>query len=1062
MYLKTESSNHQTLCIHGFKNGTETSGALNQDDLEISATGSGSYKNQPVCYYLPKFNWTPQPSAPTHINLNSELLAYKFDNCSYMWRFLSSVFYERSNCFSMADSRVLAAEGSTDSDLARSLIISKPKIEFTSEPKVYSDKGSLDSCDLGESPLTMTFKVHDDSNANKNSATYTAAIYIDTNADGKFTEDELRDETITPVSGVDTNTTISISFTGGEKGIIPWKLLVSENSSSQQIPGHASYTGFSYIKPKVENGDEPITINAIMILPGAWATHQYGADPGNTKLRQPYYTDYYDDDGNFINNHYKSFLENVYQKYIKIGGGEKKVTHLGQWQANEYIGCIFESEVFDNLPNLERMTMQELGVGKDGIGADGFPHIGFKVNGNDIKIDIAIWDIHQMNNYFTDDSTDKAAIRNKFASYNMMVLGFSDSWGKLPSTQMDIGFNVETLEGLELESAQAIEYFINSGRATLFCHDTTNKSNVFINYIANDIAQKFIAAMSKLGSLGNQVLEWFGFDSYFDTISDSSFLKSSRVKQGFYNYIVLRATLGLDRYGITYAIRERADTIAAGKDPNYQGQFADGNPYGTALGAAYYAPAASHVDAKDKDIIYAYPYAKDASNKNVLSVENMLTYKDEYKVMRNHSIAYVPGSAKTYGRASDLSTVHEENNVVKLKRTLVVDPETGIQTYHYLAENETKANVYLGENKLTKSTPVDYMQTVDSQGNATGTKKSIGLLQADYDKYAQGYTDYTITRYMDGSSQKYASSTLSQSGIFNKETIDTTKITQINTGKITTYPYDINVDDLHSLEGMNTELTVKTTHEQVYQCNMNGDDITVWYALSGGPNGAYYDKNTGRGIRNNAANAYYIYSRNNVFYTGAGHTNTFSPLEAKLFINTLVSAYRTSGQAPNGVFEDINGKTQKYLYVVQNGNTIEPIFNDDSIVFRIQDKNTGYQKYPSARFWFRDEYQNKEIEVKPDQFYKEPDHTSASVSYGSKITNYYSSFTPSTQKFSFKLPDVIKEYFLAHPEVTKVRLYLDPATLLIKQNSIETDEGEAFYGPTVYVDIVRIELSDLA
>ncbi len=102
------------------------------------------------------------------------------------------------------------------------------------------------------------------------------------------------------------------------------------------------------------------------------------------------------------------------------------------------------------------------------------------------------------------------------------------------------------------------------------------------------------------------------------------------------------------------------------------------------------------------------------------------------------------------------------------------------------------------------------------------------------------------------------------------------------------------------------------------------------------------------------------------------------------------------------------------------------------------------------------------IEVKPDQFYKEPTHTAASPSYGSRIENYYSKFDPSTQRFSFKLPDVIKQYFLAHPEVTKVRLNLDPATLLMMQDSVASDEGEVFYGPTVYLDIVKIELSDLA
>ncbi|MBR3620087.1 MAG: DUF5057 domain-containing protein, partial [Clostridia bacterium] len=626
---KSNASSTSTFCVRGFKNNSETSSDLSSGNLTVDAFGNGDYKNSQVCYYLPKFNWTPEPATPTKINLESELLPGKIDNCSYMWRFLSTVFYEKPNVFSMSEATVLAAENSATSALADALTISKPEIEFTSEPVSYP-------VDLSQSggDLTLNFKVHDESNTDS-SATYNAVVYIDTNSDGKLTEDEIRDDTRISSFAKENNQTITVDF-DKERGLIPWKLLVTENvaTASKKIPAHSSKTGYAYIKPAE---GEAITINAIMILPGAWATHQYGPGDGNTGLRHEYRTNYYDENGNFVSNHYKNFASQILNKYIKIGGKEKKVTHNDQWQANQYIGCVFESPIFDSLDRLERMTMQELGVGQDGIGADGFPHLGFKVNGTDILIDIALWDIHQMNNYFTDDSTDSSAIRNKFAAYNMMILGFADSWGKLPSTQMDIGWNVSTLEGLELESAQAIEYFVNSGRATLFCHDSTNRSCVFINYIANDLANKFINAVSKLGDIGNRFLEWLGFDSYFDTISDSSFLKSSRVKQGYYNNIVLREALGLDRYGITYAIRQRSVAIANGKDPDVTREFgsifADGNEYGNAMGAAHYVPCADYVPASDRDKIYAYKYAKDAGNKTLLSVENMMSYKDSNNVM---------------------------------------------------------------------------------------------------------------------------------------------------------------------------------------------------------------------------------------------------------------------------------------------------------------------------------------------------------------------------------------------------------------------------------------------
>lgn len=111
-------------------------------------------------------------------------------------------------------------------------------------------------------------------------------------------------------------------------------------------------------------------------------------------------------------------------------------------------------------------------------------------------------------------------------------------------------------------------------------------------------------------------------------------------------------------------------------------------------------------------------------------------------------------------------------------------------------------------------------------------------------------------------------------------------VRQVNTGTITTYPYELNADGLNS-----TGFDVSQTHMQYYQLNMNSDNIVVWYTLNGG-----------RYSRKDCINNYYIFSCDNIFYTGAGHTYNPTEGEVKLFINTMIAAYRQQATKPKAYF----------------------------------------------------------------------------------------------------------------------------------------------------------------
>ena len=113
--------------------------------------------------------------------------------------------------------------------------------------------------------------------------------------------------------------------------------------------------------------------------------------------------------------------------------------------------------------------------------------------------------------------------------------------------------------------------------------------------------------------------------------------------------------------------------------------------------------------------------------------------------------------------------------------------------------------------------------------------------------------------------------------------------TKVNDGAITQYPYR-----------MADNISISTTHGQYYQLaleqdkdiNGNSDgcnDVVVWYCL---PRGAYGES------KNDVRNNYYLYSKGNVIYTGAGHSTISKEEEIKLFINAIVAAANVTAVQP--------------------------------------------------------------------------------------------------------------------------------------------------------------------
>ncbi|WP_455716471.1 DUF5057 domain-containing protein [Anaerosporobacter sp.] len=140
----------------------------------------------------------------------------------------------------------------------------------------------------------------------------------------------------------------------------------------------------------------------------------------------------------------------------------------------------------------------------------------------------------------------------------------------------------------------------------------------------------------------------------------------------------------------------------------------------------------------------------------------------------------------------------------------------------------------------------------------------------------------------------------------------TTEVKKVNEGQITNYPYKIN-----------DTITTSITHSQYYQLDM-GDDVVVWYTL------ASDDKEVGSKrydvLPNDVRNNYYIYNKGNITYSGVGHSSGATEMEAKLFINTMVAAYKAASEKPSVTITNESLTTNKdgeqFLYVdydVQKG-----------------------------------------------------------------------------------------------------------------------------------------------
>ncbi len=714
--------------------------------------------------------------------------------------------------------------------------------------------------------LQFSFRVTNKTELDTLNSRYTCSLYVDDNGDGQYANDEIVDATITG---------------GGDNG-------AGGLRTSSAANGDFVYT-LTYKFPRGETGIKPWRMKVSKI--GEESAHtSYTAysfirtatsKPAELKALQILAGDW---DPDYLDVH------NYPEGYSKLPGEKDDPYH-----SNAFKGSVFLSDIYvdpelttinkdHNAYMTRTIYYKENGVVTPSTANEKYSykkgrtvdHVRFEV-GQDYVLDIYFTNVNYVNNNY------ESGENNILDGYDMMILGYGDLYGKMGLGYTKSSVDIAETLGFNQGAAMKLESIINSGeQPVLFCHDTLTANVNFVNYWANDVLSFGNKAVNEIANFGNKVgsyieATWdflFGSEHEFK-VDDSDWneynsdIHTSRIKQGYYANLILRDPLGQDRFGISAKIKQRTNYTY--NDDNLKAGHSYNNIYD---------------DTKTGDksegqlTIGDYWYY---NGTRVVQAHNYIEWKKIYRAL------------KTDEDRTKFADLQKQKGGMALTAYNVLMMEEKGYTISWIPGSDTWDSA---------------ASAADAQTQYTSTRK--------VDLFSHGYTKYTVHRFAKG----------------DLGATYTNRVSQVNKGQITTYPYDINVKDLYSRVETGKQ-QIKETHEQYFQVNINENDngeiATVWYCLAPGTveNSKNYT-NSFNDIRNNCEDAYYVYTKGNVTYTGAGHTNGFTAFEAKLFFNAIVASGRSEGKVPTVSFYGSSSDFEPMNYLALITTKDEAITSSDN------------------------------------------------------------------------------------------------------------------------------------
>lgn len=230
---------------------------------------------------------------------------------------------------------------------------------------------------------------------------------------------------------------------------------------------------------------------------------------------------------------------------------------------------------------------------------------------------------------------------------------------------------------------------------------------------------------------------------------------------------------------------------------------------------------------------------------------------------------------------------------------------TGVKYRQYVTSNPAK---YFWTERLQAESEAQYADVIKTYGIDDFVKYNAPVGISDL--FATGHSTRFYTgpfRYAVASPERFYQDDLETDFWNYKPHYGTRRAMQVNTGGVTMYPFAIS-----------DTLIISPTHAQTFALDLEDPSVAVWYTLSGtvvteqAKEGetkvsaddarqvsSFYAASPKDGMNN-----YFLYSKDNVFYTGAGHMAVTGRLkdnndERRLFINVIVNCATKGTSKPS-------------------------------------------------------------------------------------------------------------------------------------------------------------------
>ncbi len=255
------------------------------------------------------------------------------------------------------------------------------------------------------------------------------------------------------------------------------------------------------------------------------------------------------------------------------------------------------------------------------------------------------------------------------------------------------------------------------------------------------------------------------------------------------------------------------------------------------------------------------------------TVEFTAAVKENPDYLRPYSIV-VMGFCDSYGKEGNPLT---DQDVIDVLKDYVSENKSILFTHDCMTYSYSSGSDTLTENNMT----LQMTEPIGMQGSGKLTNRLLMRLGGGFMSTFKDIAKSNGTKY-------------------------TSKVDKLNWGQITEYPYAIS-----------SSIDVGETHEQFYRLNLEKIDtydddtgavmsgvynsyVTTWFTL--GDDGSHTESNYYSLTGQDAINNYYIYSKGNITYTSAGHSQVDASGtitdEMRLFVNTLVRSIIVSVDPP--------------------------------------------------------------------------------------------------------------------------------------------------------------------